>query len=233
MTHVRLRMARRLGVALLLVLAASARAATELDGPVDAGQPVVVSFDAGSVPVRVEAAAPDEAGLETLLAEPVVSAASRTAESASEAPGTTWTITGTDLKRYGIQSVEEAIRFLGHGMTSYEYDDRLNAAFGARGYLSDNIGLHLAVLIDGNQAGGSAKTARGSQQYMMPIELVDHLEVVLGPGSVIYGNSAMLGVINVVTRRGSSLEDTNAVFQASAGLPGDKWAKDISWGEAW
>lgn len=176
---------------------------------------------------------PDEAGLESLLSEPVVSAASRTAESTSDAPGTTWTITGTDLKRYGIQSVEEAIRFLGHGMISYEYDSRLNAAFGARGYLSDNIGLHIAVLIDGNQAGGSAKTARGTQQYMMPIELVDHIEIVLGPGSVVYGNSAMLGVINVVTRAGSSLDGTRVVVQGGGGTAGDKWAEDETWGELW
>ncbi len=176
---------------------------------------------------------PDEAGLESLLGESVVSTASRTAESESEAPATIWTISGTDLKRYGIQSIEEAIRFLGHAMTSYEYDSRLNAAFGARGYLSDNLGLHLAVLIDGNQAGGSAKTARGTQPYLMPIELVDHLEVVIGPGSVVYGNSAMLGVVNVVTRSAASLEGTHVVAQLSAGLPADEWAKDLSWGELW
>ncbi|MHB8876184.1 MAG: TonB-dependent receptor plug domain-containing protein [Myxococcaceae bacterium] len=178
-------------------------------------------------------AGPDEAGLEGLLSEPVVSSASRTAESASDAPATTWSISGTDLQRYGIQSVEEAIRFLGHGMTSYEYDQRLNAAFGARGYLSDNLGLHLAVLIDGNQAGGSAKTARGTQQYLLPIELVDHIELVLGPGSVVYGNSAMLGVVNIVTRSGASVEGTHLVAQGSGGTAADRWARDSSWGEVW
>ncbi len=189
--------------------------------------------DAGVFAVVFDPAAPDESGLEALLAEQVGSAASRTAESGSSAPGTTWSISGTDLKRYGIQSVEEAIRYLGHGMTSYEYDQRLNAAFGARGYLSDNIGLHIAILIDGNQAGGSAKTARGTQQYMMPIELVDHIEIVLGPGSVIYGNSAMLGVVNIVTRKGSSLEEAHVVAQLSGGTAADKWAKDATWGEVW
>lgn len=177
--------------------------------------------------------ASDALDLAQLLQEPVVSAASRTAESASDAPATTWVISGTDLKRYGIQSVEEAIRYLGHGMTSFEFDDRLNAAFGARGYLSTNLGLHLAVLIDGNQAGGSTMTARGAQRYLMPIELVDHLEVIIGPGSVIYGNSAMLGVINVVTRSPESLDRAHLVAQASAGTPGDKWAPNVSWGEAW
>src|SRR4051812_45806872 len=104
-----------------------------------------------AVPSRAQSGAEDSddaAGFERLLSEHVVSAASRTAEASSEAPATTWSISGTDLKRYGIQSIEEAIRFLGHAMTSYEYDSRLNAAFGARGYLSDNLGLHLAVLID-------------------------------------------------------------------------------------
>jgi outer membrane receptor for ferrienterochelin and colicins len=88
-------------------------------------------------------------------------------------------------------------------------------------------------LIDGNQAGGSAKTARGTQQYMMPIELVDHIELVIGPGSVIYGNSAMLGVINVVTRTAGSLEDVQVVAQASGGTPADYWSRNLGWGELW
>jgi outer membrane receptor protein involved in Fe transport len=175
----------------------------------------------------------DEGGLAELLGEEVGSAASRTAQSGSEAPGTTWSISGTDLKRYGIQSVEEAIRYLGHAMTSYEFDQRQNDAFTGRGLSDATLGLHLAVLIDGNQAGGSSKTGRASQQYNMPIELIDHIEVVIGPGSVVYGNNAMLGVINVVTRTGESLRGTHAVVQASAGAPGDPWAKDLSWGEAW
>ncbi|MBK7860254.1 MAG: TonB-dependent receptor [Archangiaceae bacterium] len=176
---------------------------------------------------------PDEGDLTALLSEPIVAAASRTTETAQGAPATTWSISGTDLKRYGIQSVEEAIRFLGHGMTSYEYDGRQSAAFGARGYMSDQLGLHLAVLIDGNQAGASAKTARGAQPYLMPIELVDHIDIVIGPGSVVYGNSAMLGIVNVITKTGASLDGTHVVVQASAGTPGDVWAENLSWGEAW
>src|SRR4051812_17634286 len=69
--HVRPRIARALGIALLGVLPLNAFAQ---------------ELDAGAAP------APDEAGPESLLSEPVVSAASRTAESSSDAPGTTWTI---------------------------------------------------------------------------------------------------------------------------------------------
>ncbi|MBL8955169.1 MAG: TonB-dependent receptor [Myxococcaceae bacterium] len=195
-------------------------------------------FIAGSLSTAAFAAEPgepepDEAGLANLLGETVGSSASQRAERAADAPGTTWSISGTDLKRYGIQSVEEALRYLGHGFFSHEADARLNNSFSARGYESSNLGSHLAVLIDGNQAGGSSRIARSTQPYLMPIELVDHIEVILGPGSVIYGNSAMLGVVNVVTRTSSSLAKSAAVMQGSLGTPGDPRAKDLSWGEAW
>ncbi|MBL8955742.1 MAG: TonB-dependent receptor [Myxococcaceae bacterium] len=205
----------------------------------DAGVVETVETAEAPAPTPAESYAPaelpplDDSDLTALLAEPVVAAASRTAETTQDAPATTWSISGTDLKRYGIQSVEEAIRYLGHGMTSHEYDGRQSVAFGARGYNSDQLGLHVAVLIDGNQAGGSAKTGRGSQQWLLPIELVDHIDIVIGPGSVMYGNSAMLGIINVVMRSASSLDGTHLLVQGSAGTPGDTWAKDLSWGEVW
>jgi hypothetical protein len=34
-----------------------------------------------------------------------------------------------------------------------------------------------------------------------PSKFVDHIELILGPGSVLYGGNAMFGVINIVTRR--------------------------------
>lgn len=217
-------------VALSGAAQAEAPPAAQADSPAPAAESPPAPAEAEAT---TDVSAPDVAGLESLLGEAVVSSASRTAETTSEAPATVWTISGTDLKRFGIQSVEEAVRYLGHAITSYEFDQRMNTAFGVRGYLSGNLGLHLAVLIDGNQAGGSSMTARGTAQYLMPIELVDHLELVIGPGSVMYGNSAMLGVINVVTRSGASLEGPQLVLQASGGTPGDPWARNVFWGEAW
>src|SRR5437870_459893 len=43
-------------------------------------------------------------------------------------------------------------------------------------------------------------TAYYEQGLALPLELVDHIELVLGPGSVLYGGNAMLGVINIVTK---------------------------------
>lgn len=45
----------------------------------------------------------------------------------------------------------------------------------------------------------------------LPIDLVDHIEVIRGPGSAIYGGNAELGVINIRTR-GASEEMGHATF---------------------
>ena len=61
---------------------------------------------------------------------------------------------------------------------------------------------HFLVLVDGHAMNeplrGSAWTGVGSG---VPIEIIDHIEVIVGPGSVLYGSNAMFGLINVVTKR--------------------------------
>ena len=36
----------------------------------------------------------------------------------------------------------------------------------------------------------------------LPIEIIDKIEIIRGPGSALYGNSAFFGVINIITKRG-------------------------------
>jgi outer membrane receptor protein involved in Fe transport len=77
------------------------------------------------------------------------------------------------------------------------------ADIGARGvFLKGDQGNHFLLLVDGHavneQLSGSARFDRG---LGIPIEVIDHVELILGPGSVLYGSNAMLGVINVVTKR--------------------------------
>jgi vitamin B12 transporter len=71
---------------------------------------------------------------------------------------------------------------------------------GIRGFKSyTSVGADLEdrvlVLIDGYRAGtGNAA--------LIPLNNVERIEIVRGPGSVLYGASAMGGVINVITRKG-------------------------------
>jgi outer membrane receptor protein involved in Fe transport len=52
------------------------------------------------------------------------------------------------------------------------------------------------------------------------MEMIDHIEVILGPGSVLYGSNAMLGVINVVTKRAKDWSGVHGVAELE---PGKSW----------
>ena len=147
------------------------------------------------------ARADEPSDLQELLNQTVVTAASRGAEVASTAPATSTIISGEELHRYGVRTLADAINFLSMGMT---VTDRLDQSeIGARGVLlHGDYGNHVLVLVNNHvineQWSGSVIVDRGAG---IPLEFVDHIEVILGPGSVMYGSNAMLGVINVVTKR--------------------------------
>jgi vitamin B12 transporter len=58
------------------------------------------------------------------------------------------------------------------------------------------------LLIDGMRYGSA--TVGGPIFYNLPLELIDHIEIVRGPLSALYGSDAAGGVIQIFTRRGES-----------------------------
>lgn len=156
----------------------------------------------------------DGASLEGLLDAPVVSTASKSAESGSKAPATSSILTAEDMRRYGIHSLDEAINFLSLGMMTQ--NPLHSVEVGSRGVLlTADYGTHVLLLVNGHQMNelwlGAAYFERGAA---IPIELIDHVEVILGPGSVLYGSNAMLGVINIITKRAKDFKGAHVVVES-------------------
>jgi outer membrane receptor for ferrienterochelin and colicins len=151
--------------------------------------------------VRAPAAAADGEDLAGLLNETVVTAATQTAEVSHDAPATSTVITSDALLKYGARTVGEALDLLALGTMSGS-DLSAFSDLGARGVsIAGSSGEHFLILVNGvrvnDVVNGAASVGRLSG---MPIELIDHIEVILGPGSVLYGSNAMLGVISIVTK---------------------------------
>ncbi len=148
------------------------------------------------------AVADEDQDLNALLDEPVVTTATSTAETAATAPATSSTVTAEDLRRYGIHTLAEAVSFLAVGVIAQHTLD--GDELGARGVeIASDTGNHFLLLIDGHKVNDPYQSDDLFGRLSgVPLEIVDHIEVVLGPGSVLYGSNAMLGVINVVTKRG-------------------------------
>jgi outer membrane receptor for ferrienterochelin and colicins len=160
--------------------------------------------------------------LEGLLDTAVVSAPSKSPEAATLAPATSIVLTAEDFKRYGIRSLDDAINFLGRGMVVEQTFE--TGEIGARGVLlTSDFGSHVLLMVDGhvlNEQWGA--TAYFDRTATIPFEIIDHIELVLGPGSVLYGSNAMLGIVHVVTKRAKDYAGVHFHVdgQASVLVPG-------------
>jgi outer membrane receptor for ferrienterochelin and colicins len=157
--------------------------------------------------------------LEELLGQSIVSTPSKGDETDTTAPATSTVISAEELRRYGIRSLDEAINYLSLGMAT---SSSLHAAeLGARGVLiNGDYGNHVLLLVDGHALNepwnGTAYFERGAG---VPFELIDHIEVMLGPGSVLYGSQAMLGVIHIVTKRAKDTRGLRVIVEGDTTLP--------------
>ena len=174
--------------------------------------------------VAPAAHAEEPSDLDALLDESVITTASKRAELGTTAPAISTTVTAEDLQRYGIHTLEEAITYLSLGMSGAggSATQGASAEIGARGVLlTGDSNDHVLLLVNGHtlneQYVGAARFDRAAG---IPLEMVDHIEVIVGPGSVLYGSNAMLGVVNVITKRAKDFRGLHLVIEPGMPLSG-------------
>ena len=148
--------------------------------------------------IRVEADRQTRVDLELALAEEVT-AASRVTETVAEAPSSVSIIPRKELRALAYPTLVEALRGV-RGV--YVWDDRSYATAGIRGLgRLGSYGNRLLVLVDGHPLNdnwiGSSYIGYDARTDLADLERV---EVVRGPGSVLYGTNAFAGVVNLVSR---------------------------------
>ena len=131
------------------------------------------------------------------LPEVVVSASLEPTE-AQKLPATVQVITAKQIVATGATTLDQALVRLTPG-NGYVQPGAMSSV-GLRGFRSNQnagttIGDRVLVLIDGHRAGTS-------NPAVIPLANVERIEIVRGPASVVYGGSAMGGVVNLITKRG-------------------------------
>ncbi|MES2128126.1 MAG: TonB-dependent receptor [Pseudomonadota bacterium] len=126
--------------------------------------------------------------------------ATKTATPLHATPAVITLITADDLARFGYQSVAEA---LSHVAGLVESDDHLNHNFGVRGISAgpQSASRGIKILLDGQPIAFRTAQQQWTGLEFIPMSMIERIEVVRGPVSVLYGADALLGAINVITRR--------------------------------
>jgi len=157
--------------------------------------------------VSEKAAPPSELELfqiEDKLAALVVTTATKTERTADDAPATVEVVTRQQIEEWGYQSVAEVLSKV---VGFYVEDDHIlpNVAVrGVSGGLLADSGV-IKVLIDGRSVAFRTTTGNWLGPELVPLSAVERIEVVRGPASALYGADAFLGVVNIITRKGSEL----------------------------
>jgi outer membrane receptor for ferrienterochelin and colicins len=145
-----------------------------------------------------------------------VTGASKVDELAFDAPGIIEVITRDELNRFGGTSLRDILeRVSGVIGSSGEVSDR--ASIVIRGDQLAQSTNHVLFLLNGRPIREVEEGGVLSDLYKsFPVGVIDRIEIIKGPGSVLYGSNAMSGVVNVITTEASR---TGASVSVMEGLP--------------
>ena len=122
----------------------------------------------------------------------------------TDTPASITIITADEIRRYGYRTLAEVLRNVPGFYVNY---DRNYNYLGVRGFgPPGDYNSRILLLVDGHQINDDIyDQAYIGTEFPVDIDLVERVEVIRGPNSLRFLASALLGVINIVTK---SVRDT-------------------------
>jgi iron complex outermembrane receptor protein len=151
-----------------------------------------------------------DASLEDLLNMQVTSV-SKEDQKLAQVAAAVFVITQEDIRRSGATSIPDLLRMV-PGMDVAQ----INAntwAISARGFNSQ-FANKLLVMVDSRAVYTPLLGGVSWDTVDVPLEDIDRIEVIRGPGGTVWGNNAVNGVINIITKRA---QDTLGTLVTSGG----------------
>ena len=130
-----------------------------------------------------------------------ISVVSKRAETIEQAAGVVSVITREHIKRYGARNLSDLINRLPNAQvmgSSLYPNNRTSLRAVTQTHLDDKV----LILLNGRPLRDAGQGGINGDLYQtFPIESIKQIEVIRGPGSVLYGTNAFSGVFNIVTEK--------------------------------
>lgn len=175
------------------------------------------------LPYCAQAAAPqDDAELELVVADaPQSSIATGRRQALRVVPAAVTVITARDIEAVGAVELDQVLEGV-PGLHVSRYYQSYSATYGFRGILS-GLNPQVLMLVNGVPINNAVVGNRGQAIGDYPLENVERVEVIRGPGSALYGANAFAGVINIVTK------GADAPREAELGARVGSWGARSGW----
>lgn len=182
-----------------------------------------------------------ELSLEDLM-DIEVSVASRHGEKLMDVPAAVYVLTGDELRRQGVTSVQEALRMVpGFHVAQWRTQGWDVASRGFTGGLSElnqSFMNQLLLMVDGVSLYSPVMAGIWWPLLDIPIADIDRIEIIRGPAGTLWGTNAMNGVVHVITKhardtQGALLDATLGSSVSSGDLHYGGKLGENSWFRAW
>lgn len=141
-----------------------------------------------------------------------VTSVSRRAERLSETASAVQVLTAEDIRRSGAATLPEALRLAANLQVAQANASQW--AISARGF-NNVLANKLLVLIDGRTVYTPLYAGVFWDAQAPPLDLIDRIEIISGPGGDLWGANAVNGVINVITKAAG--ETPGLAFEGGGG----------------
>jgi iron complex outermembrane receptor protein len=168
--------------------------------------------------------------LEELSDVRVVSVSKRE-ERLGDAPASIFVITADDIRRSGARSLAEALRLAPNLHVAQSAGGAYTIT--SRGFSGNSANKQL-VMIDGRSVYTPLLSGVSWDAQQLPMESIDRIEVVSGPGGTLWGTNAVNGVISVITKPAAATQgaladlrwgqdQSGAAFRYGAAMDDGAW----------
>lgn len=155
------------------------------------------------------------------LANVSVSIASGTAKPVYQSAAVTSVITAEQIKAMGATELSQVLETVPGLHVSIQAVTN-DPVYSMRG-IANGVNNQVLVLMNGTRYSVPYKGS-GLQGMELPVEAIQQIEVIRGPGSALYGADAFAGVINIVTKKAKDIDGT------VIGVRGGSWDTQSIWG---
>lgn len=131
--------------------------------------------------------------------EDIVVTASRVESPLKEAPANVTVISAQDIEETGAQTIADVVQQEPGVFTQNLLGNPKGAKIDIRGY-GETSPQNVLVLVNGRRVNGI--DTMGADLAQMPVDAIDRIEVYRGPGTVLYGDNATGGVVNIILKAG-------------------------------
>lgn len=144
--------------------------------------------------------AADEMTEPSVVATPVIVTASRFTTSIETAPVNITTITADDISRSNLATLSDVLETVPGIFVSNLFGISGSKAKIDMGGFGGNNGQNTLILLNGRRL--NDVDLQGANLATIPLDSIAQIEIVHGNSTVLYGDNAVSGVINIVTKNG-------------------------------